>query len=336
MAKLFIDLNHSRGVRSVSEFQQMKKDGILAVTIKLSEGHTFKDPMAASYIKNATAAGLLVNAYHFFRANSPEEAKAEAEFFLSLAKFYGVPKNARIPLDIEVVLGGNMTENALVFINTVKAAGYLNVTWYSNQPFTDAHLDESKLPANPWKAGYPAKVDLNKPPFKNVGAWQYTDKVKLKGISGTFDCSVDYTGAFTSRPQAKKAVKQASKPMTLVQYLDAKKQDSSFNARAKLAKQYGIKAYIGTAGQNTQLLSYLQAGKKPELVKAAPKPTVEKTVSYIVAASLLNIRKAPNGQVVGTLKQGQQVEVERISNGWAQIKSGTGHVYVGAQYLKKK
>lgn len=336
MAKLFIDLNHSRGVRTVGEFQQMKKDGILAVTIKLSEGHTFKDPLAASYIKNATAAGLLVNAYHFFRANSPEEARSEAELFLSLAKAYGVPKNARIPLDIEVPLAGDVTENALVFINAVKAAGYLNVTWYSNQPFTNVHLDESKLPAKPWKAAYPAKADLNKPPFKNVGAWQYTDNIKLKGISGTFDCSVDYTGAFTSRPAAKKAVKQASKPMTLVQFMNAKKMDSSYKNRAKLARQYGIKAYVGTAGQNNQLLSYLQSGKKPEPVKAAPKPTVEKTEPYIVTASLLNIRKAPNGVVVGTLKQGQQVEVESISNGWAQIKSGIGHVFVGAQYLKKK
>ncbi|WP_100487286.1 GH25 family lysozyme [Sporolactobacillus pectinivorans] len=117
-------------------------------------------------------------------------------------------KESRIALDVEVPLGGDMSYNAHVFLSNVYAAGYQNVTWYSYQPFIDAHLDESKLPVNPWKVAYPTKADLNKPPFKNVGAWQYTDGIKLVGISGTFDCSVDYNGAFTSRAQAKKAVQE--------------------------------------------------------------------------------------------------------------------------------
>lgn len=48
---------------------------------------------------------------------------------------------------------------------------------------------------------------------------------------------------------------------SIVDYLNSQKRDSSFSARAKLATQYGIKGYQGTAAQNAQLLSSLQAPK---------------------------------------------------------------------------
>src|ERR1051325_8899306 len=45
---------------------------------------------------------------------------------------------------------------------------------------------------------------------------------------------------------------------SIVDYLNSKGQDSSITARTKLAGQYGIQNYAGTAEQNTQLLGYLQ------------------------------------------------------------------------------
>lgn len=47
---------------------------------------------------------------------------------------------------------------------------------------------------------------------------------------------------------------------SIVDYLNSKGQDSSYAARKKLAQQYGIQNYSGTAAQNTQLLSSLQKG----------------------------------------------------------------------------
>lgn len=51
------------------------------------------------------------------------------------------------------------------------------------------------------------------------------------------------------------------KGASLVDYLNHVKKGSSFNDRKKLADQYGIKNYKGTAAQNTTLLNALQ-GKK--------------------------------------------------------------------------
>lgn len=45
---------------------------------------------------------------------------------------------------------------------------------------------------------------------------------------------------------------------SIVDYLKGKGQDSSYSARKKLAGQYGISNYSGTASQNTQLLKALQ------------------------------------------------------------------------------
>lgn len=52
---------------------------------------------------------------------------------------------------------------------------------------------------------------------------------------------------------------------SIVDYLNSKGQDSSYNARKQLAKQYGIENYSGTAAQNVSLLSTLQ---KEDLVNA--------------------------------------------------------------------
>lgn len=47
---------------------------------------------------------------------------------------------------------------------------------------------------------------------------------------------------------------------SIVDYLTSTGQDSSFGARTKLAQQYGIQNYTGTAAQNTQLLNTLRSG----------------------------------------------------------------------------
>ena len=67
----------------------------------------------------------------------------------------------------------------------------------------------------------------------------------------------------TSTPEPSKPA--PSKPDTgaytggsIVDYLNSLNRPSSFAARSKLAAQYGIKNYKGTAAQNTQLLKYLR------------------------------------------------------------------------------
>ena len=48
---------------------------------------------------------------------------------------------------------------------------------------------------------------------------------------------------------------------SIVDYLKKTGKNSSYSEREKLAKEYGIEGYRGTAQQNTQLLRYLQEGR---------------------------------------------------------------------------
>lgn len=127
---------------------------------------------------------------------------------------------------------------------------------------------------------------------------------------------------------------------SVVDWLNARKRDSSYAARAKLAAQYGISGYKGTAAQNTALLAKLKAGApavKP--APAKPKPA-GKTVAQMAAevragkhgnghdvrrkslgvsaAVYEQVRAAVNGKAAG--KSISQMATEVI-----QGKHGNGH-----------
>ncbi|GAB3065143.1 N-acetylmuramoyl-L-alanine amidase [Salinicoccus sesuvii] len=95
----------------------------------------------------------------------------------------------------------------------------------------------------------------------------------LKSVKGNTDKPA-------ASPTPKPAVKPASsnKYTSVVNYLDDRKIDSSYNNRARLAKTYGIKNYQGTEAQNIELLKKLQSGAKP--VKQATEPK-SKSVSQM-------------------------------------------------------
>ncbi|EPC2879120.1 DUF5776 domain-containing protein [Listeria monocytogenes] len=67
-------------------------------------------------------------------------------------------------------------------------------------------------------------------------------------------------GASTSK-SSKPSANANTNSLGLVDYMNLNKLDSSFANRKKLANQYGIKNYTGTATQNTTLLAKLKAGK---------------------------------------------------------------------------
>lgn len=79
-------------------------------------------------------------------------------------------------------------------------------------------------------------------------------------------------------PAAKPAPKPAHKEVSIVDYLLSRGMASTFAARAKLAAQYGIPNYTGTAAQNLGLIGRLQSGTTPSATPAKP---VAKSVSVM-------------------------------------------------------
>ena len=70
-----------------------------------------------------------------------------------------------------------------------------------------------------------------------------------------------YSTPSTTVPSS--AIQSSYTGSSIVDYLNLTGQPSDFSSRAKLAQQYGIPNYTGTAAQNTQLLNLLRSGSTP-------------------------------------------------------------------------
>src|SRR5690625_2887937 len=112
-----------------------------------------------------------------------------------------------------------------------------------------------------------------------------------KGIVKAF--GLKRAGTSTTKENTSSNVSKSSKQSTssaktstykgnsIVEYLQSIGQPSSLNHRRKLAKQYGIKGYVGTAAQNLQLLRILRDGAKVKPTK--PKKTISQMADEVIA-----------------------------------------------------
>lgn len=202
----------SEGVRSgtigidVSKFQssinwkKVKNAGINFVMIRCGyrgygSGVLVEDPMFASHITGAKAAGLRVGVYFFSQAITEAEAVEEASMAVKLANRYGI--NMPIAIDSEYANGGagradklsksERTKITIAFCNTVANSGHTPMVYASKAWFSD-HLNVSQFPGSYriWvahyaeKCGYTGRYDM----------WQNTSKGKVDGVTGNVDMNI--------------------------------------------------------------------------------------------------------------------------------------------------
>lgn len=75
-----------------------------------------------------------------------------------------------------------------------------------------------------------------------------------------------------------------------------------------------------------------------ETVVNVPNADTEVSITYYcTASSVLNIRSSPNedAKVIGTIKNGQSIQVYNIVDGYAKFKYGSGYGYASTKYLRK-
>ncbi|EAF1244121.1 M15 family peptidase [Listeria monocytogenes] len=97
--------------------------------------------------------------------------------------------------------------------------------------------------------------------FEWGGDWSgFVDNPHLQFNYKCYGTDTFGKGASTSN-SSKPSANANTNSLGLVDYMNLNKLDSSFANRKKLANQYGIKNYTGTATQNTTLLAKLKAGK---------------------------------------------------------------------------
>lgn len=169
-----------------------KKFAILRTTVKDgSMDSRFEENYA-----NAKNAGLEVSGYHFSYSLSTAQATSAAENLISKLKGKKLP----IYLDLEYSEQASkgkraVTDIAIAFVKKMKAAGYetniySNKNWYNNY-FYPGELKD--LGCKFWIAAYGTNDGTQQEKYRpNVGEyiWQYTDKGKCSGVSGSCDLDV--------------------------------------------------------------------------------------------------------------------------------------------------
>jgi GH25 family lysozyme M1 (1,4-beta-N-acetylmuramidase) len=282
----FIDVSHHNAEKGLplAFYQTVKQSGVKGVVVKVSEGSYYVDPAASVNVANAKQAGLIVNAYHFARFKSNDQAKNEANWFDKKLKLVGFDKDkdGYVVVDVEDTNLSNspskLTEYTNTFIKQMYNLGYKRVDLYSGSYYYNSKLQPKNLIVDKvWLASYPSKPQKGQPTayFSNGrGAWQWSQSYRFVGMSGYgyFDVNEDYAGKYTQKTSSNQVVTSnvgTIKIVSLIDYMKSIGMDISFANRAKLAKQYGIENYTGTAAQNLALLAKLKAGEKPAKVNTS-------------------------------------------------------------------
>ncbi len=182
------------------DWQKVKNAGINFVIIRCGyrgygTGVLVQDPMFASHITGAKAAGLRVGIYFFSQAITEAEAIEEASMAVKLANQYGI--NMPIAIDSEYANAGNgradglsksaRTKITIAFCNTVASAGYTPMVYASKNWFSE-HLDVSQFPSSYriWVAHYATTCGYT----GRYEIWQNTSKGTVDGVSGNVDMNI--------------------------------------------------------------------------------------------------------------------------------------------------
>lgn len=188
-----IDVSYAQGA---VDWAAVKASGIEFAMIRASRGAVGSKPMAKDTtfdynITMATANGIKVGVYHYLYAETVEEAKKEARFFLETIAPYKI--TYPVVLDVEensqAALGKKKITNIVkAFLDEVSAAGYYAML-YANKAWLTSYLDMTKLSDyDVWLAQWNTVPTYT----GDFGMWQYSSKGIVSGITGYVDLNLSY------------------------------------------------------------------------------------------------------------------------------------------------
>lgn len=193
------------------DWKQAADSGVEFAMVRLGyrtqvDGAIEEDSNARYNLQEASKHGIMLGAYFFSTAVTPEEAREEAVWAASLMEKYPItypvayncegfldPENRQYSLSRE-----ERTEIARTFLETIEDLGYEGMFYASkNEMEGDAHWLVSKLQKDYkiWVAQYPER------PYPETGAssysgkhhmWQFTTLGHLPGIDQNVDCDISY------------------------------------------------------------------------------------------------------------------------------------------------
>ncbi|WP_438341200.1 GH25 family lysozyme [Lactiplantibacillus plantarum] len=310
-----VDVSNNNGYMSTAEYVSMRNEfGVKALTVKISEGTTFKDGYAASNIANGQAAGLYVNGYHFAHYKTKDQAIAEADYAGQAAKAAGLPVGAVLATDVEsaeeqeILSQATNDRNNAAFMKEIHKFGYRADIYTSGSWANNKMTIKGKTG---WVAGYPYVMSGQKW-YTNNNAWQWSGSAHFRISYGGFDVSQLYTDYYTAGQ--KSTVKLTDKDAVNDNNQEANKNTSKPASAAKWVKE--TKAYT----LKTAVKLRTGASTSSSVITTLPARTTVKTDKAIIQGGYRWVRQ-PRANGYGYLATGP------ASNSLEYVKSGTVHTY---------
>lgn len=195
------DENHMKGI-DVSvhngniDWKKVKANGIDFAILCAGYGRELsqKDTRFEENYKNAKVVGIPVGAYWYSYAMSEDEARLEADVFLSVIKgkqfefpvYFDVEEKKQFDLGKEKV-----SAIMRAFLEKIESAGYFTGLYGSASSLTTHTTDDIKNRYTIWLAHW-----VNQTNYSGLYAlWQYSEKGSVSGISGNVDldiCTTDF------------------------------------------------------------------------------------------------------------------------------------------------
>ena len=175
------------------DWQKVRADGIDFAILRAGYGRlaSQKDERFEQNYSGAKAAGVPVGAYWYSYAMSEDEARLEADVFLSIIKgkqfefpvYYDVEEQKQFALGKEKV-----SAIMRAFLERVEASGYF-VGLYGSASSLNTHTsDDIKSRYTIWLAHW-----VNQTSYGGAyGIWQHSEKGRVDGINGNVDLDIGY------------------------------------------------------------------------------------------------------------------------------------------------
>ncbi|QGX70414.1 LysM peptidoglycan-binding domain-containing protein [Lactiplantibacillus plantarum] len=309
-----VDVSNNNGYMSTAEYVSMRNEfGVKAVTVKISEGGTYKDPYAASNIANVQAAGMYINGYHFARYATKAQAIAEADFAGKTAKAVGLPVGAVLVTDVESQEANNQSQatndrNNAAFMQEIQKFGYRADIYTSGSWANNKMTIKGKTG---WIAAYPYVVS-GKNWYSTNHAWQWSSTAKFRISYGGFDVSQLNSNYYTA--DQKSTVKPTNKSAVKANNRKANKNTFRTFVSAKWVKETKIYTL------KTAVKLRTGASTSSNAITILPAGTTVKTDQAIIQGGYRWVRQ-PRFNGYGYLATGP------ASNTLEYVKSGTTHTY---------
>ena len=178
------------------DWQKVKSSGIDFAILRAGYGRELsqKDARFEENYRNAKTAGIPVGAYWYSYAMSEDEARLEADVFLSVIKgkqfempvYFDVEEKKQFDLGKEKV-----SAIMRAFLERVESAGYFVGLYGSASSLTTHTTDDIKSRYTIWLAHWAEQTNYS----GAYNIWQYSSEGKVDGISGNVDldiCTTDF------------------------------------------------------------------------------------------------------------------------------------------------